>query len=233
MMRRRRVPRPVARSEYATAKQTIALPNDTVNTVFKLNSMNLGQFDRLSALGRCYQYFRFTKIELKFTPFSDTFAQAGAASVPYFYYVINKSDTLDAGTFNKLRDAGAKAIRFDDKTVTVAWKPVVSNLTIGAQPVAGPPISTAWASYRTSPWLSTEQNPADGGLAWNPSEVPHKGILYGVEQDITSAPGSYGVTMTIYAEFKKPLTYDTNTGETDPGATFKVVESKAAIAPPV
>lgn len=214
-------------SEFASAKQTLALPNDTTNTVFRLNSICLAQFDRLAALGRCYQFFRITKIEMKFTPYADTFAQGNIASVPYLYYVINKSDTIDAGTFNKLRDAGAKAIRFDDKSVNVVWKPAVSNLTIGQQPVAGPPVTTAWASYRTSPWLSTDENPADGSLAWNPSTVPHKGLLYGVEQDYTAGELAYGVSVTVHAQFKKPLTYETNPQVAEVGSTSKEVVAKA------
>lgn len=206
-MRRRRQPRQV-RSEYAAAKQTIDMPADMINTVYHLNDINLGQFDRLTVLGRCYQYFRITKVELKFKPFSDTFIQQNNASVPNLYYVINKSDTLDCGTFNQLKDAGAKARRFDDKAVVVSWKPAVANATIQAQTNTGiVPTAIAWASYRTSPWLSTDNSPADGTTAFSPSEVPHKGILYGVEQDITASPYSYGVELTVHAEFKKPLTF--------------------------
>lgn len=145
---------------------------------------------------------------MKFKPFSDTFIQQNNASVPNLYYVINKSDTLDAGTFNQLKDAGAKARRFDDKAVVVSWKPAVANATIQAQTNTGiVPTAIAWASYRTSPWLSTDNSPSDGTTAFAPSEVPHKGILYGVEQDITAAPYSYGVELTVHAEFKKPLTF--------------------------
>lgn len=227
---RRRASR-MPRMEYAMAKQTIDMPADLINTVWRLNDINLSQFDRLTVLGRCYQYFRFTKIEMKFKPWSDTFIQQNNASVPYFYYVINKSDTLDCGTFNQLKDAGAKAVRFDDKTVTVAWKPVVSQgvIQLQPQPPNTAPVATAWASYRTSPWLSTDAVPADNAAVFAPSTVPHKGILYGVEQDITASPYTFGVEITVHAEFKKPLTF-LPLGGVERIAQTKVVQDKTELA---
>lgn len=225
----------LAASEFASAKQTIDLPLDQVNQVYHLNDVNLSQFDRLLSLGRCYQYFRFTKIEMKFKPLADTFQQGNIASVPTFYYVINKSDTLDAGTFNQLRDAGAKAIRFDDKIVKLAWKPAVSNAVIGVQPVGGGPATQiAWSTYRTSPWLSTDDSPSDGSVAWNPSTVPHKGILYGVEQDVTAGALAIGVEITVHAQYKKPLTF-LPVGMAYRAPVQKVVMEKAEVAtnPPI
>lgn len=235
-MRRRRIPRAlIPRSEYASAKQTIDMPADMVNLVYHLNDVNLSQFDRLTTLGRCYQYFRFTKIEVRFKPFSDTYIQQNNASIPNLYYVINKTDTLDCGTFNQLKDAGAKARRFDDKIITVSWKPSVANGVINEQTATGVlPTAIAWASYRTSPWLSTDSSPSDGTVAWNPSTVPHKGILYGVEQDVTGQAQAFGIELTVYAEFKKPLTM-LPLGGVYQAPTRKVVQEKAELAtnPPV
>lgn len=206
------------------------MPADMINLVYHLNDVNLSQFDRLTTLGRCYQFFRFTKIEVRFKPFSDTFIQQNNASVPNLYYVINKSDTLDCGTFNQLKDAGAKARRFDDKTIVVAWKPAVANGVINEQTATGIlPTAVAWASYRTSPWLSTDASPADGTVAWNPSTVPHKGLLYGVEQDITASAYSFGIELTVHAEFKKPLTM-LPLGEVYQAPTRKIVQEKTESA---
>lgn len=225
----------LANSEFASAKQTIDLPADMANVVYHINDINLSQFDRLTLLGRCYQFFRITKVEMKFKPFYDTFTQAGAASVPNLYYVINKSDTLDIGTFNQMLDAGAKARRFDNNNLTVAWKPAVSQGVISEQTATGVvPSVVAWSSYRLSPWLSTDATPSDGTVTWNPSTVPHKGILYGVQQDVTAAPGAYGIELTVHAQFKKPLTM-LPLGGVYQQPTRKIVESKTELAtnPPV
>lgn len=198
--------------EWASAKQTLELANDPINAVFRLDDVNLSQFDRLSHIARGYQYFRIKKIEYKVKPYADTFfanATGNTGSVPYLYYLIMKSDTLNSvvNGFNGLRDAGAKAIRCDDKTITIPWKPTVAQ----GVALSEPNVTTSYASYRTSPWLSTNKNVMiPGGITtWAPSEVPHLGLLYGVEQNFTNPTEVliYGVEITVHMEFKKPLPF--------------------------
>lgn len=204
--------------EFASAKQTVALSNDPAGAIFRLDDVSLSAFDRLSQIARAYQYFRITKIEMKFKPFEDTFVNTSGTgstgSVPYFHYLVMKSDTLNSITngFNGLRDAGAKPIRFDDKTVTVKWRPTVAQ----GVALSEPNITTSYASYRTSPWLSTNANVMiPGGITtWAPSTVPHLGLLYGVEQDLLNpiAVLQYGVDITVYCQFKKPLNFTNGNG---------------------
>lgn len=201
--------------EFASAKQTVALGNDQAGNVYRLDDVNLAAFDRLVQVARAYQLFRITKIEMKFKPQQDTFFNAtgtgNTGSVPYFYYLINKSDTLNSvlNGFNGLSDAGAKPIRFDDKTITVKWRPTVA---LGVA-LSEANITTNYATYRTSPWLSTNSlvmNP--GGITtWSASTVPHLGILYGVQQDFLGTQAlQYDVDITVYAQFKKPLSFSGN-----------------------
>nr|ALE29662.1 coat protein [Lake Sarah-associated circular virus-20] len=215
--------------EFASAKQTIALAQDAMNQVFRLDNIALAQFDRMVNIAKCYQYFRMTKVELKFTPQMDTFTDSNVQSIPYLYYLITKGDNLDAGTFNKLRDAGAKAIRFDDKSINVNWRPAVLRGVIGEDTNAPVnPAFTAWAEAKTSPWLATSYLPAAQSIVWSPSAVPHKGILYGVEQDSSIDTKYYALTLTAHFQFKKPQTYST-TGVIDPGATVKQVIDKGDV----
>lgn len=207
---RRRVPRAPA-AQWAAASQTISLTPDAMNQVFRLDDVNLKQFDRLSAIGQCYQFFRFNRVEVKFKPLMDTFTDSQVQSVPYLHYLIMKGDTIDTGSFNKLRDAGAKPIRFDDKTITVNYKPAVLRGVIGEDTQnATNPSLTAWAEHKSSPWLATTYLPASESIAWQPSMVPHKGILYGVEMDNSQSTKYYDVTVTVYAEYKKPIGYGTS-----------------------
>lgn len=212
LVRRRRPVRraPPATTEFASAKQTISLAQDQMNTVFRFDDVNLAQFDRMVAIAKCYQYFRMTKIEMKFQPLMDTFTDSTAQSVPYFYHLITKGDNLDAGTFNKLRDAGAKPIRFDEKTINVNWRPAVLRGVIGEDttlPVN--PSVIGWSEAKISPWLSTAFQPASQALTWTPSAVPHKGLLYGVEQQNSVETKYYSVSITAHFQFKKPATYAT------------------------
>lgn len=197
--------------EFASAKQTIQVNDDPVNQVLRLDNINLSQFDRLTQIARAYQYFRITKVEMKFKPLADTFLSTGAigstGSVPYFYWLINKSDTLQVASFNAMRDAGSKPRRFDDKTVTVSWTPSVAQ----GVALSEPNITTSFATYRNAPWLSTNQNVMlpGGTSTWAASTVPHQGLIYGVQQDYLPSETQlfYGVEITVYTQYKKPLQF--------------------------
>lgn len=217
-------------AERASAKQTIELANDPVNAIFRLDDIALAQFDRLAHIARGYQYFRIKKVEYKIKPYADTFfanASGNTGSVPYLYWLIMKSDTLTSviNGFNGLRDAGAKARRVDDKTINISWRPSVAQ----GVALSEPNITTSYASYRTSPWLSTNKNVMlpGGSTTWAPSEVPHQGLLYGVEQNFTNPTEVliYGVEVTVHCEFKKPLPFSNPEGEM-PAQKKEVVAAK-------
>lgn len=216
--------------EYAGAKQTLELANDPVNAVFRLDDINLSQFDRLSHIARGYQYFRIKRVDYKIKPYADTFfanATGNTGSVPYLYWLIMKSDTLNSVTngFDGLRDAGAKARRVDDKVINISWRPSVAQ----GVALSEPNITTNFATYRTSPWLSTNKNVMlpGGSTTWAPSEVPHQGLLYGVEQNFTNPTEVliYGVEVTVHCEFKKPLPF-TNPLDAVPAQKKEVVAAK-------
>lgn len=220
----------LANSEFASMSQTLALPNDMMNIVYRLDDINLSQFDRAVQVARAYQYFRISKIELQFKPFMDTFTNGTGQSLPYLYYMLLKGDNIDAGTFNQLRDAGAKPIRFDDRTRKVVFKPRVLQGVIGEDSLLpGNPPLTAWSIAKTSPWLATSYLPASQALAWTPSTVPHKGLLYGVQEDFSTVTQYYEVSITAHFQFKKPLTLLV-AGDTH-SSTVKVVIDKEDVPP--
>lgn len=200
-VQKRRLP---VKSEYASMSQTLSLVNDPMNTIYRVDNINLSRFDRAVQVARAYQYFRITNVEFQFKPFMDTYTDSSVQSLPYLYYLIMKGDNQDIGSFNLLRDAGAKPIRFDDKTIKVKFKPSVLNGVIGEDTQGGNPQLTAWAESRTSPWLATSYLPASESTVWSPSFVPHKGLIYGVQQDASTVTKYYEVTVTVHFEFKKP-----------------------------
>lgn len=205
MRRRRQVKKPV-RTEYAQASQTLQLSNDANNTVYRYDTCRLAAFDRLVLIAQAYQYYRITKIEMKFKPFYDTFATpetAATATVPYFHWLINRGDNVDVNSFNALRDAGAKPIRFDDKTITVRWKPSVLNYVRDMNSSGS--VQPVFNQGRISPWLATNQNAGLNSSTWAASAIEHIGILYGVEADYAPQQLYYGTEVTVHVEFKKPL----------------------------
>jgi len=209
MMRKRAVPRGIVNNrDYARAHQTLQLANDTYNTIYKLDDINLSQFDRLCSIAEAYQYFRINMIEMQFQPLQDTYfggAASGAGTVPYFFYVIDKQENLLVSSFQSLEDAGAKPIRFDEKNIVVRWKPRISD-TIAANSLPVP--TNAFRGSAVSPWLPT--NWAGGGdpLAWNASQIPHKGLLYGVQQAVPGAVGIYATRVTVHMEFARPNAFN-------------------------
>lgn len=224
--------------EWAEAKQTLQLENDVMNTIFQLNQIRLSQFDRLVGIAKNYQFFRFTKVEMRFKPYSDTYipgtSTATSPSIPYFYHLIDKGTTLDIADFNSLRDAGCRPVRFDDKTVNVSWKPSVIFMTQDYQNTTPPSNSVPKPAYnRTSPWLATSANAGERGGVWVASTIDHTGILYGCEQNFVNPDQQYyyGVEITVHCQFKKPLNA--------PGAgrdlvvQKEVVAREEAVAPPV
>lgn len=202
----RRGGKKLASSEFASAKQTLVLLNDNVNLLYTLYDVKLADFDRLSQIAQCYQYFRITKIEYKLKPFADTFTSAGGNSVPYLLWLIDRNESFDFATngFQQIRDAGVKPIRFDDKTINIRYKPSVLQ-TLPADGL-NPPITQTFMNSRVSPWLPTNRYAGQetATYQWGPSIVPHRGIVYGVQQDLAQSPWEYGSELTIHVQFKKP-----------------------------
>lgn len=223
--------------EYATARQTLQLPDDDANTVYTLDQIRLAQFDRMTAIARNYQYFRITRVEMKFKPFADTFIPGTGGtvvnqSVPYLYTLVNKGNVLNTASFNSLRDAGAKPRRFDEKSLTVSWKPAVLVGTQDYSNVVTPLSSTTFAQKKTSPWLATNANAGLRSATWSASVVDHCGLLYGVEQDLAGSTGQlpFGVEFTAYFEFKGPLNAPGVGTEKEP--VTKELIAKEEVPPP-
>lgn len=204
----KRMVRRFTQHEWASASQTLELPDDQTRQVYSLGGIRLSDFDRLSMIARAYQYFRITHVEVKFRPFFDTYSSTGAAgaqTVPYLYWLINKSQNNRLASFNALQDAGAKPIRFDDKTITVRWKPAVLQYIrdVNTEPANIP----NWTMSKVSPWLATSQVAGDSPSTQTfvPNSVEHTGILYGVNTTTGLAAAAYGITISVHCQFKKPL----------------------------
>jgi len=184
----------------------------TANQTYNLRAISLDQFPRAASVAQSYQHYRIKKVTLEFLPSLDTFApMAGAGTpiqVPYLTYLIDKSGSVPANVDGpQLRQMGAKPIRFDDKKITVSWRPSVLTETFGQ--------ANSQSQYKISPWLSTNANALNPG-AFIPSNIDHLGIFWKVDRNGVLPGGypeySYEVRITAEFQFKKPLTLipDTN-----------------------
>jgi len=211
--RRKAYRRPRSVAEWASCTESIALTNLTglaynMNNMYGLNGTCLANFGaRAIPIAQAYQHYRIKKITLEFKPQYDTFTPAvGAAStgvlVPNLFYMINKSGSIPTNpTVDNLRSMGAKPIRFDDKKITVSWRPSVLQENAGV-------LGDVGSGYKISPWLSTNANANAPGL-FQPSTVTHLGIYFTVQRTGILPAGiaelGYDVQLTVDFQFKKPL----------------------------
>lgn len=197
--------------EWASCTESVSLANITgvanytMNQMYALNNTNLTQYiNRALPISQNYQHYRIKRIKLEFIPQMDTFQNtAGAVGtgllVPSFYYMLNKSGSVPPNpTPDNLRSMGAKPIRFDEKVITVAWRPSVLQENQGV-------LGDVGSGYKISPWLSTQVQTAPPG----PSSVQHLGIYWVVARPGILPAGivelTYDIKITVEFQFKKPL----------------------------
>lgn len=195
---RRRMNRRKALSqpEKATCSVVRTLGGGTTNTMFAYNSFNLADFDRAVAIARNYQRYRITGIKITWKPEYDTYALNPAGpnyAKPNLYYMIDKSGSIpDNVTLEGLKQAGAKPHAFDEKPISVKWRPSVLTEEQQAGGVA------IGAGYKISPMLTTDATPGNAGV-WNPSRVNHLGIKWYME---SSGPTNLGVNLEVELQFE-------------------------------
>lgn len=206
-LRRGGLPR-MSRPDLASLSVSTNLSNLNTNQMYSRLNTSLDQFARAVQVAQAYQYYKITGITIKLQPRLDTYIGGGASTLPYVYYMYDKSGSLPSTiTVGNLIQMGAKPIRFDDKTVTMKWRPTV--ITDVATAPGGAAANSAPAQYRVSPWLNTNANFIQPG-AWTPSTVDHLGVYWFVET--SGANSLYDAVLTVDFAFKKPLVQITDGG---------------------
>lgn len=159
---------------------------------------------RASSFATNFAFYRIAKITYVHRPYFDTFSPGLIAgvpagnpiTVPQLYWQMNRQGDAPA-TFDGdyLRSLGSKPLRFDDKNITVSYKP---NMLMVAQDNAGNNAS----QVKLTPWLSTDERPGDGTFTLSTAE--HYGHLLFIDS-AASAVGQVGVMdIQIHYEFKGP-----------------------------
>ena len=195
-------------NDVAAVSETFMFSDMNMNTIYADYGCSLFQHERARTVAQAYQEFRIKLVEYRFKPQSDTYIpQAGSTSVPYLYYLVDKLRSNNGlQTVDAFTQAGAKAIRFDDKTITVKYKPAVLLDSWDAQALQAVP-----RQYRVSPWLTTNDFNTVGA-GFNPSSVDHNGIRW----VISTTPGSqftFQCERVVHIEFRKPLWIESPQGQ--------------------
>jgi len=193
--RRRNTTRNVVDKASCSVVRTLT-PGST-NTMYSFDSFQLKDFDRAVQIAQGYQLYKMTGIKVTWKPEYDTFAAGLGATKPFLYHMIDKSGSIpDNVTLEALKQAGARPRAFDEKPISVTFKPAVLNAVLNT--VAG----STYGGYRVSPLLSTNQN-ATSNLPFIASAIAHQGLKWYIE----TAGSALNIIMEVEVQFEfyKPL----------------------------
>lgn len=199
-----RVPRSVKKSgvpEWASLTETREMGVLDSNTMYQSYNVALSQFPRARTVAQGYQQYRIKRIAYKISPLLDTFQSGSNTSIPYLYYMVDRTkNLLAANTVDVLQKVGAKPRRVDDKIITFSYTPSVLTGTLDVNPPSGQ-TQTNFTQYKVGPWLNTRDSEIDS--IWNPDTTDHQGIKWIVESSTGTSIG-YKMEMIVEFEFKKP-----------------------------
>lgn len=209
--------------EYATCKATRDLGYDSNGTVYKFSEFSIGGWVRPANLAQNYQFYRISLVEMKFIPVADTYIAGNPGELPNLYYIIDKADTSpQAIGVADLQNMGAKPIRFDDKTITVKFKPAVVWKALDENGTGN-----NFGMIKVSPWLSTNDNNTSDTANFVLSSVDHHGIVYTVQGGVAGA--NYRVECTATFEFKKPLSIPLSESQAPPPVVNKRLDENGVV----
>lgn len=199
--RRRMVRRTRNLPEWATMSETDDFGVLNVGSFYNISDIQLAQFPRASAVAQGYAQFRIKSLKFTYQPLLDTFPSTGGTQVPYLVWKINREANSPAGiTYDWFLQNGSKPIRFDDKSVTVTYRP---SVIFDAVEAGLPGIGNQAAAPKLNQWLTTNRDAYAPGFA--PSQTSHAGHLVLVTSPGSADPMSYRMTCTAEFQFRKPL----------------------------
>lgn len=201
--------------EFASLSCVRSLTLANSGTLYNFSNFQLADFPRAVAVARAYQHFRITGIRVTWKPAYDTYSSATLQQKPNLYYMIDKSAAIPTSiTLEGLKQMGARPKTFDEKPITVSWKPSVLQ---DSQNLVG----SVASSYKISPWLIT--NSAPDSALWNPSTIQHNGLLWWMEAPGT--PQQFEMEVELQFQFKKPLVDRATTSVPATGLSYAIPDA--------
>lgn len=196
---RRRATGGVPERASCSITQTFALGQ--TNQVYNNYNLQLSGAARAITIAEGYQLYRIKRVTYKFSPLADTFQAGGGTTVPYLYFMIDRTRNLQAvNTPQQLRQLGCVPKRLDDKIVSWTFRPSVLNFTYDSVPPVGQ-VATQPNQYKISPWLNCRD--MENVAVWNPDSTDHLGCVWVVENS-GGALINYKMERIVEYEFMKP-----------------------------
>lgn len=193
--------------DVAGCSVTRTLTPANANQIYSFDTIRLTDFQRAAQIAQNYQRFRITGVRLTWKPVFDTYAlpSVGGYAKPNLYYIVDKSGSIpDNVTLEGLKQAGAKVRAIDEKPISVKWRPSVlteNQAYDGQTTFSGP------SGYKTSPWLSTNQNNTNS-TAFNANQTNHLGIKFYIEQQGNGGQQvatPFPMDIEVEFQFTKPM----------------------------
>jgi len=200
-----------------TCKIIETLPSVTIlaNTPYQIQVGGISALaPRATAVCEQFGLYRIANLTYKYKPNFDTYTSNpggiggdGPVTVPYLYWKMNRFADAPAGwALNDIKAMGAKPLRFDDKNLTVSYKP---NILVNTDAAAG----SNSGQVKVTPWLNTDKTADQDGFA--PSDTAHYGHFYYVDCSMngTGLTPVGTLEVTIVYEFKNPRVTWTPAGQ--------------------
>lgn len=192
-----------------------------------LISHSLSQFARAKAVSQNFRFYRCTKVELEFIPYSNIFPSGTA--FPELYFQVDRTASLVNGASLPLPTKGIMMARgcMPQKWTNIikkSYKPAVlrnenlitagaviggvNNVATYAVPVTSTPVFNKWyevQQYNHGIDYAT-QVPGQVGPAFDPLSLTYFGAAYCVDQPLAPPAAILGtIKMKVHWEFKQPL----------------------------
>jgi hypothetical protein len=144
-------------SQYATIQESLTLVNVVANTAVLYNTV-LSRFKRAMAIAANFKWYRAVLVEYRYEPVANVFDETGT-TMPYFYYVMNRTQDNQGYNQAQIEAMGAVGRRFT-KPVIVKYKPnwCSAGLTVYTTSQIQPPNITsinATGLKAETDWLAT------------------------------------------------------------------------------
>lgn len=169
---------------------------------YQYRNFSLADFPRAASIAQGYQLYRIKSIKFTFKTYADTYS-VGNSGRPNLYWLIDRGQNLvntTAYTLENLKQMGCRPTACDNRPKSFTFRPAVNEGILGS--AAGGP--ALFSKSRLSPWLSTNQY-ATTATNWSPSQVPHSGMCWIMEQAAPQEVPSYGIDVEVQFQFMKPL----------------------------
>ena len=151
--------------------ETYTLSPTNINTPETYFFEGIPANTRAAAVAPNFGLYRIARVTYTYKPLYDTYTPGlisnpltnYLATIPNLYWKMNRyGDAPAAFDADYLREQGSRAVRLDDKSIKISYKPNILLADAGAQ-AAG--LNGGSGQVKMTPWLSTDNEPDNNAFA--------------------------------------------------------------------